>query len=65
MVRVLAVVLVVCPLLCAGGCAWQANSGSQAVDINPLAMFSGDSVFNPASGPGYMDGQPMDMRTKH
>ena len=47
-----------------GGCAWQANSGSQAVTINPLAAGSEESVFSPSNGPGYMNGEALDMRTK-
>src|SRR5262245_48870282 len=48
----------------AGGCAWQANRGSQAVDINPLALGSGDPVISPSNAFGYSNGEAMDMRTR-
>jgi len=53
------------PLL-AGGCSWpwQANNASQAVDVNPWLLGSGQSVFSPANGPGYVGGDAMDMRSR-
>jgi hypothetical protein len=51
--------------LALAGCAgWQANKGSQAVDINPFAAGTGEPVIRPSNGPGFMDGQPQDMRTR-
>jgi hypothetical protein len=61
--RFLAAAALMLALVGAGGCTWQANSGSQPVEINPFAVGSGN-VFNSASGPGYMDGEPLDMRTR-
>jgi hypothetical protein len=48
-----------------GGCSytWQPNASSQAMDINPFAGSSWP-VIAPANGPGYMNGDPQDMRTK-
>ncbi len=48
-------------LVFVAGCAWPANSGSQPVTINP---FDYGNMVTPAYGSGYMDGQPLDMRTK-
>ena len=56
------ILLILCltwiPLFSSGcaGCTWQANSGSQAVTFTP------GEGFAPADGPGYMNGEPMDMR---
>ncbi len=49
--------------LAQAGCSdtWQANRSSQAVDID----LSRNPALAPASGPGYLDGAPQDMRTKH
>jgi len=47
-------------LVSAGGCTWQANNASQAVDIDPWC----NPVVTPANGSGYVDGAPQDMRTK-
>jgi hypothetical protein len=48
-----------------GGCAdWQANKSSQAVDINPFAFGSGDSVFTPSNDNRYMNGDAQDMRSR-
>ena len=63
MLRILAVVTVLLLALTVG-CSWgpwQANSGSEAVTINPFAWGSGQ-VVSPADGPGYMNGEPMVMR---
>ena len=38
------------------GCTWQANSGSQAVEYTP------GQGLAPANGPGFIDGEPLDMR---
>jgi hypothetical protein len=58
-------VALLCLLVCAGGCmAWQANKSSQAVDIDPFAIGSGEPVFKPSNGPGYINGDAQDMRTK-
>jgi hypothetical protein len=46
------------------GCTWQANRSSEAVQIDPGAIGSGQSVFAPANGWGYVDGEAMDMRSK-
>ena len=51
-------------LLFAPGCTWQANHASQAVDVDPFAFGSGQAVFSPANGPGYMSGEAQDMRTR-
>ena len=49
----------------AGGCtAWQANKSSQAVDIDPFALGTGNPVIQPSNGPGFVDGQPQDLRTR-
>jgi len=53
------------PFLGVGGCTWQANSGSEAVKFDPFALGSGESIFSPANGPGYINGDPQDMRSKH
>jgi hypothetical protein len=51
--------------LFAAGCeAWQANRSSQAVDIDPFAVGSGSPVFQPSNAPGFINGQPQDMRTR-
>jgi hypothetical protein len=52
--------------LAGAGCSWtwQANKSSQAVDVHPLAVGSGDPVFTLSNGPGYMNGDPQDARTK-
>jgi hypothetical protein len=56
--RVLAVAAVLFSLF-AGGCSgWQATRSSEAVDIDPLR-----GNIQPASGPGFMNGLPQDMRT--
>ena len=59
MVRILAVVMLV--LLVASGCTFQANNSSEAVTFDP-AEFGRGQVISPANGPGYMNGEPMDMR---
>jgi hypothetical protein len=51
-------------LLLVPGCTWQANHASQAVNVDPSALGSGRAVFSPANGPGYMDGEPQDMRRR-
>jgi hypothetical protein len=64
--RVLTAAVLLLPFAGAGGCAaWQANKGSQAVDINPLAVGSGEPVISPSNSYGYLDGVPLDMRSKH
>jgi hypothetical protein len=66
MFRILAALALLLPLV-AGGCSfgpWQANNASQAVDINPWALGSGQSVFSPANGPGYINGEAQDMRRR-
>jgi hypothetical protein len=63
MFRILAARALVLPLV--GGCSfgpWQANNASQAVDVNPWAFGSGQSVFSPSNAPGYLNGEAMDMR---
>jgi hypothetical protein len=50
MFRILAVLTLLLPLVATGCSSWQANSSSQAVDINPGAFGTGQSVFTPASG---------------
>ena len=62
MLRILAVVMVLL-LFVAAGCSWQANSGSQAVEVNPFAWGSGRQVVSPENGYGYVDGEPLDART--
>jgi hypothetical protein len=48
----------------AAGCSgFQANRASQAVDFNPLAMGSGQAALTPANGPGFVNGEAMDMRS--
>lgn len=46
------------------GCTWQANSGSQAVEINPLNYGSSTPIVQPSNMPGYMNGVPFDQRNK-
>jgi len=60
----LAVIAVRLPFI-AGGCTWQANNASQAVDINPFAIGSGEQVVSPANSFGYVNGVPQDMRNRH
>lgn len=63
--RCFVVVMTVLISLSAAGCfTWQANNGSQAVDVNPLAYGSGAPVIQLSNAPGYMNGQPFDMRSK-
>jgi hypothetical protein len=57
MIRLLAVVMLLIPLV-ASGCTFQANNASQAVTFDP----SQQQMFSPADGPGYMSGEPMNMR---
>ena len=64
MPRLLAAVLLLVLLAGSGGCTWQANRGSQAVDINPGAIGSGESVFTPSNSFGNVNGESLDMRTK-
>jgi len=61
MLRILAALALLLPFV-AGGCTWQANNASQAVDIDPFAIGSGQSVFSPANGPGYINGNAQDTR---
>jgi hypothetical protein len=63
--RLLAVAAFFVSLTVVGCSSWQANNASEAVDFNPFAVFSGESVFSPANGPGYSNGDSLDMRTKH
>lgn len=56
------IISVVLLIVSAVGCTWQANSGSQAVEINPLNYGSGTPIIQPSNAPGYMDGQPFDRR---
>jgi hypothetical protein len=64
--RFLAAAALLLPLAGAGGCSpWLANKGSQAADIDPFAVGSGQPVFQPSNALGYSDGIPTDMRTKH
>jgi hypothetical protein len=65
MLRILAVAALLLPLAGTGCSAWQANSGSQAVDIDPFAVGSGRAVFSPSNEPGYINGDPQDVRSKH
>jgi hypothetical protein len=60
MLRILAVVALLIPLV-ASGCNWQANNASERVTVNPLALGSGQ-VVSPANGPGYINGEPIDTR---
>jgi hypothetical protein len=46
------------------GCTFQANNASQVVDFNPLVIGSGQSVFSPANGFGYVNGEAQDMRRR-
>jgi hypothetical protein len=50
MVRILTALALLLPLGASGCSNWQANNASQAVDINPFALGSGQPVFTPASG---------------
>ena len=61
--RLLAVAAFLCTLT---GCSgWQANNASEAMDVNPLGFLSGEPTFTPANGPGFVNGDSLDMRTKH
>ena len=65
MLRILAMIVLLL-LVAAGGCSfgpYQANNASQGVDINPFALGSGQ-VISPANDRYYMNGEPMDMRTR-
>ena len=63
MFRILVTLALLLPFM-ACGCTFQANSASQAVDFNPVAIGSGQSVFSPANGPGYVNGEAQDMRRR-
>ena len=60
MKKYLAILILVIPVV-ASGCAGcqPGGSGSQRSDWTPVGG------FQPANGPGYMDGEPMDGRRKH
>jgi hypothetical protein len=61
----LAAVALTLSLLGLSGCAdWQANKSSQAVDFNPFAIGSGEPVFTPSNDNRYVNGEPLDMRTR-
>jgi hypothetical protein len=47
-----------------GGCGTFWNKGSQALDVNPLAIGSGAPVVTPANDNRFWNGEPMDLRTK-
>ncbi len=49
-------------VLFVSGCTWQANSSSDAVEINPLSYGSGTPVIQLSNAPGYENGQPYDRR---
>jgi len=51
-------------MLAATGCTWQANNGSDAVEINPLKYGTGNPIVQLSNAPGYMNGQAFDMRPK-
>jgi hypothetical protein len=53
--------------LLGAGCqeTWQANRASQAVNVNPFGVASGEPVFTPSNSPGYINGDSQDMRTRH
>jgi hypothetical protein len=63
MFRILVALALLIPFM-AGGCTFQANNASQAVDFNPLVIGSGQAVFSPANGPGYVNGEAQDMRRR-
>jgi hypothetical protein len=63
MFRILAALALLLPFMVAG-CTWQANHASQAVEVNPFAIGSGQAVFSPANGPGYINGEAQDMRRR-
>jgi hypothetical protein len=49
----------------AAGCnGLQANKSSEAVDIDLSAIGTGKPAIRPSNAPGFIDGQPQDMRTK-
>ena len=62
MLRILAALTLLLPFV-AGGCTWQANNASQAVDFNPFALGYGQSALSPANGPGYINGTAQNMRS--
>lgn len=52
------VIILLCPFIT--GCAGcQPNHGSEAVDWSP------SDGFSPTSDPGFVDGQPLDLRKDH
>jgi hypothetical protein len=52
-------------LLSTTGCTdWQASKSSQAVDVNPFAIGSGEPVVAPSNDNRYINGEPLDMRTR-
>lgn len=59
--RRLLAVLVICLAGCSG---FQANRSSEAVDLDLSAIGTGNPAVAPSNAPGYMDGLPMDMRTR-
>jgi hypothetical protein len=51
-------------IVLSGGCTWQANKGSDAVEINPLNYGSSTPMIQLSNAPGYMNGQAFDMRSR-
>jgi hypothetical protein len=62
--RVVAVAAVLTSLFAVGCAGWQANKGSQAIDIDPTAIGTADPVIQPSNGGGFVHGEPLNMRTK-
>ena len=61
----LAAVAVLLFLLGMSGCTdWQASKGSQAVDINPFAIGSAESVLTPSNDNRYMNAEALDTRNR-
>jgi hypothetical protein len=49
--------------LAGGGCAgWQANKASQAIDFDPSQY---GAMVTPSNSYGYVNGEAMDMRSRH
>ena len=52
-------------LLTLAGCSgWQPTRGSQAVDVDPWAIGAGGQAITPSNAPGFINGEPQDMRTR-
>lgn len=56
--------LMLCVLTAAAssGCRFDGGPGSRALDFDPFNWGTGEPVFSPSEGFGFVDGHPLDMR---